>query len=202
MTRTFGAATVGGICLIVLGCESGPARSNGAPSAGPSAITAAPQVESSTTTAPHAHHVGAAVGIGSVMEPAELARLRQATATYREFQAAYDVGYSVKVPVGGLEYVPQMGIHYLNQGIPATFDRDHPQILLYEPAPNGRLQLVAVEFISPIPDLNNPPPPPEGFTGSRDAWAINQEYSLWTLHVWVWKENPDGIFAPFNPKVP
>jgi hypothetical protein len=61
---------------------------------------------------------------------------------------------------------------------------------------------VAVEFISPIPDLNNPPPPPEGFTGSRDAWAINQEYSLWTLHVWVWKENPDGIFAPFNPKVP
>ncbi len=24
----------------------------------------------------------------------------------------------------------------------------------------------------------------------------------WTLHVWIWRANPDGIFAPFNPNVP
>ena len=64
------------------------------------------------------------------------------------------------------------------------------------------MKLVAVEYAVPITDLNNPPPVPEGFTGSDDVWEINTEFKLWTLHVWVGLDNPHGIFASHNPKLP
>jgi hypothetical protein len=47
----------------------------------------------------------------------------------------------------------------------------------------------------------------------RDAWTseeppvlMGQElqlnaFDLWALHVWIWKENPSGIFASWNPDV-
>ncbi|HXG95441.1 MAG TPA: hypothetical protein VNN73_24130 [Blastocatellia bacterium] len=44
--------------------------------------------------------------------------------------------------------------------------------------------------------------PRKGFTGSEDVWDRNGDFGLWTLHAWVWKENPNGIFAEFSPRVP
>ena len=29
----------------------------------------------------------------------------------------------------------------------------------------------------------------------------NDTFQLWGLHAWVWKENPGGVFASWNPKV-
>jgi hypothetical protein len=26
-------------------------------------------------------------------------------------------------------------------------------------------------------------------------------FQVWGLHVWIWKENPSGLFAPWNPRV-
>lgn len=34
----------------------------------------------------------------------------------------------------------------------------------------------------------------EGFTGDDDLWDPNQTFGLW-------RENPDGVFAPMNPRV-
>jgi hypothetical protein len=42
---------------------------------------------------------------------------------------------------------------------------------------------------------------PEGFTGSSDEWDHNTDFGLWLLHAWVWKNNPDGVFNPTNPRV-
>lgn len=32
--------------------------------------------------------------------------------------------------------------------------------------------------------------------------VVNQAFDIWTLHAWVWKDNPAGIFYPTNPNVP
>jgi hypothetical protein len=94
-----------------------------------------------------------------------------------------------------------MGFHYLKpSSLDADFQRDKPELLVYAPdAFKNRLQLVAVEYAVPL-DLS--PTPPEGFTGDDDIWHMNEEFGLWTLHVWLWAENPDGIFAEFNPRIP
>ena len=43
---------------------------------------------------------------------------------------------------------------------------------------------------------------PAGFVGRADEWDANQAFNLWTLHAWVYEFNPDGVFAPMNPRVP
>ena len=96
-----------------------------------------------------------------------------------------------------------MGYHYLKpELLDDQVELEHPEILVYAPAPNGGLRLVAVEYAVPIEDLENPQPAPEGFTGDADEWAINTQFSVWTLHVWIGLNNPDGIFASHNPRVP
>ena len=99
-----------------------------------------------------------------------------------------------------LDIGPQMGFHYLNvRLLDDKFEVEKPELLLYAPDENNKLKFVAVEYAVPIEDLNNPPPVPEGFKGDADVWEINTEFKLWTLHVWVKLENPNGIFAPHNP---
>jgi hypothetical protein len=29
----------------------------------------------------------------------------------------------------------------------------------------------------------------------------NDTFGIWALHAWVWKDNPSGIFADWNPRV-
>jgi hypothetical protein len=130
---------------------------------------------------------------------AEIARLRNAVAGYHNMEKAIEDGYTVQAT----DYFTQMGYHYLNPALlDDQFELEKPELLLYAPSPSGKLKLVAVEYATPIEDLNNPPPPPEGFSGDADVWTINSDFSLWTLHVWTTLQNPDGIFASHNPRLP
>ncbi len=96
-----------------------------------------------------------------------------------------------------------MGYHYaMVSRIDDTFELEQPEIFLYAHDGAGDLQLVAAEYATPIADMDNPPPAPEGFTGDADVWEINTEFNLWTLHVWTELENPDGIFTALNPELP
>lgn len=99
-------------------------------------------------------------------------------------------------------FVPNMGHHYLlSPRVDGTFELERPELVLYAPDSNGNMEFVAVEYAIPVADINNPGNPPEGFTGNEDEWHLNTNLSQWQLHVWIGKENPDGIFAPFNPNV-
>lgn len=138
---------------------------------------------------------------GGSVEPweAEVARLKIAIEPFKNFEAAQKAGYDIQAT----EYRTQMGYHYLNAGIlDGTFEVERPEVLIYVNDPAGNMELVAVEYGIPIEDLNNPPPPPEGFTGSDDVWKVDTEFSLWTLHAWVVMKNPKGIFTPMNPRLP
>ena len=141
-------------------------------------------------------------GSGTTTVDRELETLKDATAAFQDFDAAQAAGYSVEVvdPVSGSSYFPGMGVHYLNPDLMDNkFEVDRPEILLYVENDQGEMELVAVEYATPIDDLQNPPPAPEGFTGTADEWEVNATFSLWTLHAWVWMENPDGVFASHHP---
>ena len=125
----------------------------------------------------------------------ELARVRAATAKYHSLDKAIEDGYAdINV------FEEHMGWHYLKADfLDGEFDMIHPELLVYAPWSNGELKLVAVEYAVPH-DLSADPP--EGFTGTQDAWNLEPPpFDLWTLHAWVWYNNPDGMFEPFNPRV-
>lgn len=96
-------------------------------------------------------------------------------------------------------YMPNMGHHYIKlELIDNVFEIEKPEALLFVPDENDVMQFVGVEYLVPIEDLDNPPPAPEGYTGDEDVWEISTMDSMWTLHVWIGLENPDGIFARLN----
>jgi hypothetical protein len=129
----------------------------------------------------------------------DLATLRRVTASFHDFQAAFDAHWSTKItacmesPDGG------MGFHYGNVGIiDGTARVDEPELLLYEPEKNGKLHLVAVEYIIPYTAHSRSAEPPVLF---GQPFAQKDVFQLWGLHAWVWKNNPSGMFAPWNPTV-
>ena len=126
----------------------------------------------------------------------ELAQVRSATAKYHSVEAAEADGY---ISINFCE--PGEGCHWLKPSlVDGTFDPEHPEILLYAPGKN-ELRLVAVEYVVPISML--PGGPPEGFTGDEDHWREDTEGAgLWELTVWLWLNNPNGLFEQHNPRVP
>jgi len=131
----------------------------------------------------------------------ELATVRQVTAPFHDFNVARAAGWSAKitsclVDPGG---AGGMGFHYGNVPlIDGTARVDAPQLLLYEPGENGLLRLVAVEYIIPYSFHSRDAAPPVLF---GQQFLQFDAFQVWGLHVWVWKNNPSGMFAPWNPRV-
>jgi hypothetical protein len=130
----------------------------------------------------------------------DLAKLRQVTASFHQFDKAAAAGWAAKITscmsdptLGG------MGFHYGNPSlIDGTARVDQPELLLYEPETNGNLKLVAVEYIIPYTFHSRESAPPVLF---GQQFQQNDTFQLWGLHAWVWKENPSGMFASWNPRV-
>lgn len=126
-----------------------------------------------------------------------LAVLRRATARYHRVEAAIADGFQQILPC--MEHPEEGGL-----GIPfakldrfdTTIDLSRPEILFYEPQMNGRLQLVGAEPVVPIVLWGEIPPSMFGVEFHR-----NDEHGLYGLHMWVWRHNPGGPFAFWNPAV-
>lgn len=126
----------------------------------------------------------------------QLENVRHATARYLDVDAAVADGY---VDIGA--FVPGMGWHYLKgSNVDNRFSAARPELLVYADDPcGGKRRLVAVEYAIPLAASERAP---QGFAGPADRWDANHELGLWTLHAWIWEYNPDGVFAPFNSRVP
>ncbi|MDX1578074.1 MAG: hypothetical protein R3266_06300 [Gemmatimonadota bacterium] len=133
---------------------------------------------------------------GGAMHHRQLAALRRATAPFHNFGKAQAAGY-VALLTPCLEQLPDgaQGFHY---GNPALIDGSvnllEPEILQYEPQPGGHLRLVGVEYIVPLSE-----PEPAPLLGQH--FHANPNAGIWGLHVWLWRHNPSGMFADWNPKV-
>ena len=122
-----------------------------------------------------------------------------------------------------------MGLHYVRRdmlGLPPKpappgsgrvsgtgthTDFREPAMLVYEPQPDGSLQLVAVEnlvFADAWHARSKAPPTFHGRTYPllRDdpATSVDEAHGWqphYEQHLWVFRDNPNGAYAPFNPNV-
>jgi hypothetical protein len=102
-----------------------------------------------------------------------------------------------------------MGMHFLNGKLlgDGEVDVNHPEILLYEPLPNGKLRLTGADFLVDQAEWDAKPEhtgPPELMGQLFHLFDSPNRFGLkafYTLHVWAWKDNPNGTFTNWNPNV-
>jgi hypothetical protein len=156
-----------------------------------------------TTGAFSAANVEASAIKASASENKDIATLHAATARFHRYDAvAKQAGYTfLFMNMCMVDESPDraggMGYHYVNtELLDGKVEVDKPEALLYEPEANGKLRLVAVEYVIP-----------------KDAWHADtlprlfgqqlklNAFDLYALHVWAWENNPSGIYASWNPRV-
>lgn len=147
--------------------------------------------------------VALARGTGS-----ELATVRAATARFHDIDVALAEGYGpLHMCTDENSGLGAMGQHYVKGSVvgDTEFDLTQPEVLVYEPMPNGKMRLVAVEFVvfaEPWDAISDEPPQLFG----RDLAPVPapNRYgvpSFYQIHVWLWKSNPAGIFSDWNERV-
>ena len=163
-----------------------------------------------------------------------LSQIRAATDRFRDVNVALAEGY-VRDPLnlcdtaemmGRPTELGAMGVHFfrpdllgiagppnprvIGTGIHTDFLR--PSILIYEPQPDGSLELVAVEnlvFAEAWKAAGHDAHPSfhgvtydtmidDPSTPADEAHLFEPHHDR---HVWIYRENPNGVFAPFNPAV-
>ena len=132
--------------------------------------------------------------------------VREATERYMDVNAATAAGYQ---PAFGCISGPDhgaMGVHYINGGyvMDGEVDAPRPEALIYEPTKNG-MKLVGVEFIVDAATWtknHQAPPQLEGqgfqFVNAPNRYGIP---AFFELHVWAWRDNPNGAFVDWNNRV-
>ena len=165
-----------------------------------SLLTPASVAVVSTEASQHGSHASANAS-------AVIAAVRDAIERFRDVNVAIAAGYTqfqgcVSGPLEGA-----MGVHFAKgEFFDGTIDVLKPEVLVYEPK-NGRLQLVAAEYVVPTEfwdpthdDYDKPhlmgqlyhyAPSPNRYGGGP----------FYELHVWAAKHNPRGAFADWNPNV-
>ena len=126
--------------------------------------------------------------------------VRAATASYHSTSQAEAAGYGDPgLPCFDSPSTGQgMGFHLVNGGLlndGGQLSRTHPEALVYE-MHAGTLKLVAVEYIVKMSDSATAP----HFLGQQ--MIPNNALGLWTLHAWIWRKNPQSLFASYNANVP
>jgi hypothetical protein len=143
----------------------------------------------------------------------EPAKTLEATAKYQYAPFAVTDGYqpafcAVHPTDGG------MGFHYINKKLYGSLDPAKPTALLYEDAaavtaPSATAEsrrIVAAEWIvvDKDQDVTTDDDRPSLFGMPFDGPMAGHEEGMpihYDLHVWLWKKNPSGMFARWNPRV-
>lgn len=133
--------------------------------------------------------------------------VREATERFRDVAVAEAEGYALLFGCVSGPDDGAMGLHYVNLALVADGELDaaRPEIVIYEPLPDGRLRLLGADYLV-----------------FADAWHATRTATpqlmgqllhlfeqpnrfglpaFYTLHVWAWKENPRGTFVNWHPKV-
>lgn len=158
----------------------------------------------------------------------QLAELKGLTAKYHNFRKATDpetgdypglfVAAGLTSPDGCVSDMGAggMGYHYAGSvGIDDEVDFRTPELLVYAPpegpariGDNGaRAKLAAFDYFIPFSDAwpaSGPAP-----TSADMGLAINpvipfapSRFGGWMFHIWLWEDNPGGMFANWNTDVP
>ena len=144
----------------------------------------------------------------------DLQKAKAATAQFHDLTVAGDAGFGpfpAGVPlhscISSLDNTGAMGFHWLNPAnLNTDLDPTTPQVLVYAPDRHGKLKLAALEYVifqsawfehhaaNTMPSLFGQDFMPNN--GTRF-----QLPPFFALHVWLFQDNPAGMFMPFNPNV-
>ena len=152
--------------------------------------------------------LGLALIAGPAHADAGTAAARAATARYHVTHP----GYGLLRDAAGIACIDSpaagaMGIHYVNGDLvgDGVVDATTPELLVYEPQADGRQRLVALEYVVFQADWDAAhAAAPELFHREFELVGAGNRYGLpafYELHAWVWRHNPSGMFADFNPRV-
>jgi hypothetical protein len=144
-----------------------------------------------------------------------LAQVRAATARFHRVEEAVEAGYQlgwvngagVRIVAGCVSHptAGAMGYHYFNAELMADneVNATQPEVLVYAPAPDGGLKLVAVEWVARSLQSN-----PPGVGTAPSVLGMDMHVlvpppgpAFYLTHAWVWAHNPAGMFADWNPEV-
>lgn len=135
--------------------------------------------------------------------------VRDNTERFKDVSAAEAEGYSLLFGCVSGPDAGAMGLHYVNLKLVGlgVVDATRPQVVIYEPMPDGHLQLIGADFLVIASDWDKAHP------GQGTPQLMGQLYhyfespnrfglpAFYTLHVWAWKENPNGAFVNWHPNV-
>lgn len=123
--------------------------------------------------------------------------VRKATARFHSVAQAEAAGYAVFADCFDDPALGGMGQHYVNQSLlddGGQVDPTKPEALVYE-VRDGSLKLVAVEWIVNQADVTQAPDP------LFEHGHFHPFATFYVMHAWIWRDNPSGMFADYNPDV-
>jgi hypothetical protein len=183
-------------------------------------------------TADHMSHAGGLLlsDLTQSSQAQTLNDLKNFTASLHDVDAAQALGYNVFVgppategdgcisdpTLGGMGYHYTRGVNIFDDAI----DLLNPEFLVYAPK-NGprqndvaRTRLAAVEYFLPF-SAKFPGPKQPGFTKAPSLhdfpstsnlpdvpFTATDRFGGWMFHIWLWEDNPAGMFENFNASVP
>ena len=148
---------------------------------------------------PRDHHKGQASVLVQVV--------RDVTARFHDVTVAENEGYFLQFGcVSGPDF-GAMGMHYVNMPLvlDGELDATRPEIVIYEPQPDGSLQLIGADYLV-LADAWHAQHdgPPELMGQLLHRFEAPNRFGLpafYTLHVWAWKESPTGTFVNWHANV-
>ena len=162
------------------------------------------QDDTAPATASHHHAVSSAL---TTQASALIKIVRDSTQRFQDVSVAEREGYLLQFGCVSGPDSGAMGLHYVNGALvnSGVIDARHPQIVIYEPMPNGSLRLIGADFlvIASSWDATHSGPP-ELMGQLFHYFEAPNRFGLpafYTLHVWAWKDNPNGAFVNWHPDV-
>ena len=134
-------------------------------------------------------------------------RVREVTERFKDVNVAEAEGYHLQFGCVSGPDAGAMGMHFVNGPLvgDGVIDASKPEIVIYEPQPNGSLKLIGADYLVLADQWNA--------THSSAPELMGQLFHLleapnrfglpafYTLHVWAWKDSPTGTFVNWNANV-
>jgi hypothetical protein len=134
--------------------------------------------------------------------------VRQSTARFADVAVAEREGYALQFGCVSGSDTGAMGLHYVNGALVGSgvLDVTRPQIVIYEPTANGGRKLIGADYLVLADTWNaqHPEGPPQLMGQLFHYFESPNRFGLpafYTLHVWAWKNNPNGAFVNWHPNV-
>jgi hypothetical protein len=133
--------------------------------------------------------------------------VREATERFKDVMVAEGAGYALQFGCVSGPDAGAMGMHFVNGPLvgDGELDATRPEIVIYEPLPDGRLRLIGADYLVLADQWNaKHTGPPELMGQLFHLFESPNRFGLpafYTLHVWAWKDSPTGTFVNWHSNV-